>query len=75
MGLLLIDAGNTRIKWALTDAPSAADATNATQDAPVWREYGSVAHSEMADLATFWHGLHVSRALISNVAGNLIGER
>lgn len=72
MGILLIDAGNTRIKWALTDAPGA---DHAVQTAPVWREYGSVAHAEMADLPALWRGLEVARVLISNVAGRSIGER
>ncbi|PUA18043.1 type III pantothenate kinase [Glaciimonas sp. PCH181] len=72
MGMLFIDAGNTRIKWALTDVPSA---DGGAQAVPVWREYGSVAHGEMADLPTFWRGLNVTRVFISNVAGHLIGER
>ncbi|MGS0740378.1 type III pantothenate kinase [Glaciimonas sp. GG7] len=71
MDILLIDAGNTRIKWALT-------ALDAGQDMPVWREYGSVAHHDMADLASSWRNLalpSIDRVIISNVAGSLIGER
>ncbi|MBC7490318.1 MAG: type III pantothenate kinase [Glaciimonas sp.] len=68
-GLLLIDAGNTRIKWALTDLPSANNAS------PIWREYGAVGHSEIVGLLTFWRGLIVARVLISNVAGKAIEVR
>jgi len=72
MGILLIDAGNTRIKWALTDTPAA---DHAAHIAPVWREYGSVAHAEMDELPALWRGLGVSRVRISNVAGTIIRER
>lgn len=72
MAMLFIDAGNTRIKWAVTDVPSA---DGVDQAVPVWREYGSVAHAEMSDLPTFWRGLNVTRVSISNVAGHVIGDR
>ncbi|KAF3997272.1 type III pantothenate kinase [Glaciimonas immobilis] len=70
-GLLLIDAGNTRIKWAFTDLPSPDDSA-AT---PIWRASGSVAHADVSDLSTAWSGLTVTRVLISNVAGEAIAER
>lgn len=65
--LLLIDAGNTRIKWALVDVAAA----DATDDAALgrWSACGSVSHAEAGTLAQTWQGLRFSRALLSNVAG------
>ena len=64
--LLLIDAGNTRIKWALA-APAAA--------AGAWLASGAVAHAQLDTLHAAWHGLAISRVLLSNVAGAAIGAR
>lgn len=58
--LLLIDAGNTRIKWAL----AAQDAT-----AGDWIAHGAVTHAELERLRAAWAGQGVTCALISNVAG------
>ena len=58
--LLLIDAGNTRIKWAL-----AAPGTAAGQ----WLASGVVSQSERDGLAEQWRGLDIDAALVSNVAG------
>ena len=64
--LLLVDAGNTRIKWALLVA---ADAT--------WLAAGSVTHADIDSLAADWRraaaGQNITRALISNVAGASLG--
>lgn len=58
--LLLIDAGNTRVKWALArDDGQAGD----------WVSSGAVSHAELPQLATHWQGLLPTRALLSNVAG------
>ena len=60
--LLLIDAGNTRIKWALADdGASAGD----------WTAFGGVAHADLGTLGEVWRGAGSSptRALMSNVAG------
>lgn len=64
--LLLIDAGNTRIKWAL-----------AAPDAPPgqWLREGAVAHAELDQLAGFWQQEAVTRALASNVAGSAVGQQ
>lgn len=60
--LLLVDAGNTRIKWALVDAGG--------QDGlGCWRAFGSIGHAEIGTLAQAWQGLGIARALLSNVAG------
>ena len=64
--LLLIDAGNTRIKWALL-AP----------DAPLggWLASGAVTHAELDTLAAQWAPLSITDALLSNVAGAAIALR
>lgn len=66
---LLIDAGNTRIKWALPEPAVAAGA------APVWQHIGSVSHADMDSLALAWQGLPFDSALISNVAGTSVREK
>ncbi len=58
--ILLIDAGNTRVKWALV-AP----------DAPLgsWQAHGAVMHADTAELQQAWQGHPIERVLIANVAG------
>lgn len=58
--LLLIDAGNTRIKWALAD-----------DDAPLgqWTDAGAVAHAELNHLPASWQHQRITRAIVANVAG------
>ncbi|PRC90805.1 type III pantothenate kinase [Solimicrobium silvestre] len=63
--LLLIDAGNTRIKWALVD-------TNQAPQLGEWAQFGSISHQEFADEATPWSGFVVQRAVVSNVAGSAL---
>jgi type III pantothenate kinase len=58
--LLLIDAGNTRIKWALAE-PGAALGH--------WIDSGAVAHAELNHLPASWQGRGITRALVANVAG------
>ena len=64
--LLLIDAGNTRIKWAL-----------ARSGAPLgqWQAEGVAPHTEMERLAAQWKALGAMQALVSNVAGTEARER
>ncbi|MGK5059873.1 type III pantothenate kinase [Janthinobacterium sp. LB2P49] len=64
--LLLIDAGNTRIKWALV-----------TADSPLggWLASGTVTHAQIDTLAAQWETLAINEALLSNVAGTVIGTR
>lgn len=64
--LLLIDAGNTRIKWALAAPAGAAGA---------WLASGAVAHAQLDTLKTAWSSLAISDVLLSNVAGAVIGTR
>jgi len=58
--LLLIDAGNTKIKlaiWALDHKPGD------------WLEFQSVSHSDVGMLARHWTNKKISHCIISNVAG------
>lgn len=61
--LLLIDAGNTRIKWGIT-----ADTQTGTVT-PVWLHAGAVRHAELNTLPACWAGLQITRIWFSNVAG------
>ena len=64
--MLLVDAGNTRVKWALVDAACALGA---------WRFHGAVLHAQLDELAAQWAAAGVTRALVSNVAGPALRER
>jgi len=60
--LLLIDAGNTRVKWAL--------AADGKQTAPGdWIDAGSAEHAQVRQLGDAWRARRIVRVLISNVAG------
>jgi type III pantothenate kinase len=64
--LLLIDAGNTRVKWAIArDEAVPGD----------WVAHGAVAHADLETLHAAWAGHGVKRAIVSNVAGAALGER
>lgn len=63
---LLIDAGNTRIKWAL----AAADG-----EPGIWHAQGVLAHDALVQAVPQWRGFAVTRVLVSNVAGAAIGAR
>lgn len=69
--LLLIDAGNTRIKWGV---PDNAELAPVTVDAVRWRHAGAVERGAVAQLAQDWQGLAVRRVLVSNVAGPALRE-
>lgn len=62
--ILLIDAGNTRVKWALVEAGAALG---------VWRAHGAVPHASLEQLQMEWSEVigdgAISRVLIANVAG------
>jgi type III pantothenate kinase len=64
--LLLIDAGNTRVKWALA-APGAG--------AGEWFEAGAALHADLDAAGAAWQGRGITRALVSNVAGAALRER
>ena len=62
--LLLIDAGNTRVKWGLIEAARVADA--ALGD---WSAYGSVLKEDLGQMAESLAQVNIERVMISNVAG------
>ncbi|MGZ3182565.1 MAG: type III pantothenate kinase [Telluria sp.] len=64
--LLLIDAGNTRVKWALVE-----------EDAPLgmFSASGAVTHADLAALPAHWQGMAIRRALVANVAGDALRAR
>lgn len=68
--LLLIDAGNTRIKWALV--PNAARGGDALGQ---WTRSGLVEHARIDQLADAWRGQSIVRVVISNVAGQAMREK
>ena len=66
MTLLLVDAGNTRVKWALAAAGAAPGE---------WIAHGAVTHAQLDDLAGAWAGRQPALALVSNVAGEAMRAR
>jgi type III pantothenate kinase len=66
MTILLVDAGNTRVKWAVAQFDAAPGE---------WLAHGAVTHAELDGLRTAWYGFDVSRAVVSNVAGAAMRER
>ncbi|WP_019142145.1 type III pantothenate kinase [Noviherbaspirillum massiliense] len=65
--LLLVDAGNTRVKWAVPE--------NASGGLGRWAHSGLVEHAQLDRLVDEWRGLGITRALLSNVAGAVMRER
>lgn len=67
---LLIDAGNTRVKWALVASGAALGQ---------WHASGAVAHDQLAELPQAWQaalaGQRIASALLSNVAGATLRAR
>jgi type III pantothenate kinase len=66
MTMLLVDAGNTRVKWAVAHEGAAAGE---------WIAHGAVVHAELDGLQAAWAGRDIKRALVSNVAGSAMRER
>jgi type III pantothenate kinase len=62
--LLLIDAGNTRVKWALVPHNE-----RDPRSLGRWTDSGMVEHARVRELSNAWRGRKISHALISNVAG------
>jgi type III pantothenate kinase len=67
--LLLIDAGNTRVKWALVPNAELGSATLGQ-----WTASGMVEHPQIRELSKQWHGRNIVRVLISNVAGQTMRD-
>jgi type III pantothenate kinase len=68
--LLLIDAGNTRVKWALVSS-GALQQANALG---CWSASGSVPRAEVRKLADAWRNLDIARVVVSNVAGSAMRD-
>ncbi|MEC4722631.1 type III pantothenate kinase [Noviherbaspirillum sp. CPCC 100848] len=68
--LLLIDAGNTRVKWALV--PRGARNASALGQ---WMASGMVDHAQIGTLGDAWRGHKIAHVLISNVAGQAMREK
>ncbi len=64
--LLLVDAGNTRIKWAAAQPGAAAGD---------WFTSGALAHDELPALAAQWQALPLTSALVANVAGAAVAAK
>ncbi len=62
--LLLVDAGNTRIKWALMSSASLGVA-----ELGHWSAYGAVRREDICQMADALKDADISRVLIANVAG------
>ena len=67
--LLLVDAGNTRVKWALV--PSEKRGAEALGR---WAGSGSIERSNALQLGEVWRGQKIVHVLISNVAGGAMRE-
>lgn len=67
--LLLIDAGNTRIKWGLTELPAANSPA-----LPAWLAVGSTSHQDLSTLAASLKARPISQVMVSNVAGAAIQQ-
>ena len=64
--LLLIDAGNTRIKWAVAEEGAAPGA---------WIASGAVTHADLNHLPSSWQAYRIRRAVVSNVAGATLRDQ
>lgn len=64
--LLLLDAGNTRIKWALAEDDAAPGQWTASGGAPL---------AQLDDLPARWQGKDIARTIVSNVAGQGLRDR
>jgi len=67
--LLLIDAGNTRVKWAMLNAATYAGAGYDPALLGKWDASGVVERDALGQLVEAWRGRQVARVLLSNVAG------
>ncbi len=73
--LLLIDAGNTRIKWALTTTATYAGTGFDAETLGKWASSGVVERDALGQLIEVWRGRHVARVVLSNVAGEGMREQ
>lgn len=64
--LLLVDAGNTRIKWALVERGALPGQ---------WTASGAVANADLNHLPEAWQGADIERVIVSNVAGQRLRDQ
>ena len=64
--LLLVDAGNTRVKWAIAREGAALGE---------WIAAGAALHADLDAAGAGWHAHGVTRAIVSNVAGPEVRAR
>ena len=67
--LLLIDAGNTRVKWALVPSRDRGPGMLGR-----WTESGMVEHAQVRALGDAWGAHRIVHVLISNVAGQAMRD-
>lgn len=67
--LLLIDAGNTRVKWALVP-----NRERGSEALGRWAASGMAEHAQVRELADVWRDRDIVRVLISNVAGQAMRD-
>lgn len=65
--LLLVDAGNTRVKWAIVPARERRDIGD-------WVDSGMVEHAQVRQLGDAWRDRKIVHVLISNVAGQAMRD-
>lgn len=70
--VLIIDVGNTRLKWALLDASALAAWEFAQTPTAPWLRSGSLAHHELATLSDALSDVELTDCLISNVAAQQV---
>ncbi len=67
--LLLIDAGNTRIKWSMVDS-----AEKGAKALGHWAASGSIECDNVLLLGEAWRGKKIARVIVSNVGGRAMRE-
>ena len=67
--LLLVDAGNTRVKWAVVP-----NSERSPESLGRWTESGMVEHAQLRSLSDAWRKHPIVRVLASNVAGQAMRE-
>ncbi len=67
--LLLVDAGNTRVKWTLVES-----ALRGPEALGRWADAGSIECGKALQLAEVWRGRKIVHVLVSNVAGKGMRE-
>jgi type III pantothenate kinase len=74
MTRLLIDVGNTRVKWALVDDAAAMPRWDGAVNAG-WLASGAVLHAALPTLEPIWRAAGASEAVIAHVAGAAMRAR